>query len=104
VLGWLLSTPRLDESPHRLCPGSGGPTCGALWLHRWRAFTEYALRYTEAVVSYCESLRTFPYRGGQREDIRPGLRITHYKKRTVIAFAADAELVAFIGVFSGGQG
>jgi plasmid stabilization system protein ParE len=62
-----------------------------------------ALSYTEAIVSYCESLRTFPYRGHRRDDIRPGLRITNYKKRTVIAFAVEAELVAIIGVFYGGQ-
>ena len=62
-----------------------------------------ALRYAEAIVSYCESLRTFPYRGHQRDDIRPGLRITNYSKRTVIAFAVEAELVAIIGVFYGGQ-
>lgn len=62
-----------------------------------------ALRYTETVVSYCESLRTFPYRGVPREDIRPGLRITHFKRRTIVAFAVDAELVSIIGVFYGGQ-
>ena len=35
--------------------------------------------------------------------MRPGLRITNYKKRTVIALAVDAELVSIIGVFYGGQ-
>lgn len=60
-------------------------------------------RYTEAIVRCCESLHTFPLRGTQRHDIRPGLRITHYKKRAVIAFAVDAEQVAIIGVFYGGQ-
>ncbi len=38
-----------------------------------------------------------------RNDVRPGLRITHYKKRTVIAFGVDAETVSIIGVFYGGQ-
>jgi plasmid stabilization system protein ParE len=38
-----------------------------------------AARYTEAIVSYCENLRTFPLRGVRRDDMRPGLRITHYK-------------------------
>lgn len=37
-----------------------------------------AARYTEAIISYCESLRTFPRRGTMRDDVRPGLRITHY--------------------------
>ena len=62
-----------------------------------------AARYTEAIVSYCESLRTFPHRGAIRDDIRPGLRITHYKKRTVIAFSVDAGQVSILGVFYGGQ-
>ena len=29
-----------------------------------------AARYTEAVVSYCESLSTFPLRGTMRDDVR----------------------------------
>ncbi|MBS3911929.1 MAG: type II toxin-antitoxin system RelE/ParE family toxin [Hydrogenophaga sp.] len=67
------------------------------------ASSDIAARYTEAIVSYCESLRTFPHRGTMRDDIRPGLRITHYKKRSVIAFYVDAETVSIIGVFYGGQ-
>jgi toxin ParE1/3/4 len=62
-----------------------------------------AAQYTEAIVSYCESLCTFPNRGTLRDDLRPGLRITHYKKRTVIAFAVDAEQVSIVGIFYGGQ-
>jgi plasmid stabilization system protein ParE len=40
-----------------------------------------------------------------REDIRPGLRLTHHKGRTVIAYAADqgARTVSIVGVFYGGQ-
>ncbi|MDR1229181.1 MAG: type II toxin-antitoxin system RelE/ParE family toxin [Azoarcus sp.] len=67
------------------------------------ASPDIAARYTEAIVSYCESLRTFPLRGAERDDVRPGLRITHYKKRAVIAFDVAADLVSIIGVFYGGQ-
>jgi toxin ParE1/3/4 len=67
------------------------------------ASPEIAARYTEAIVSYCESLCTFPHRGTMRDDVRPGLRITNYKKRAVIAFDVDAEQVSIIGVFYGGQ-
>jgi toxin ParE1/3/4 len=42
-------------------------------------------------------------RGTVRDDVRPGLRITHYKKRTVIAFDVDSENVSIIGIFYGGQ-
>jgi plasmid stabilization system protein ParE len=62
-----------------------------------------AERYTSAIVTYCESLRTFPNRGTCRDDVRPGLRITNYKKRAVIAFAVEAERVSIIGVYYGGQ-
>ena len=62
-----------------------------------------AARYTDAIVSYCESLRTFPLRGNKRDDVRPGLRITNYKKRVVIAFTVDAELISIIGIFYGGR-
>lgn len=67
------------------------------------ASPDTAARYTEAIVSYCESLRMFPLRGTQRDDVRTGLRITNYKKRTVIAFDVDAEVVSIIGIFYGGQ-
>jgi plasmid stabilization system protein ParE len=40
-----------------------------------------------------------------RDDIRPGLRLTHHKGRTVIAYAVDdlALVVSILGVFYGGQ-
>ncbi|HEY4072506.1 MAG TPA: type II toxin-antitoxin system RelE/ParE family toxin [Herbaspirillum sp.] len=67
------------------------------------ASQEIAQRYTNAIVTYCESLQDFPHRGTCRDDVRPGLRITNYKTRTVIAFAVDSDLVSIIGVFYGGQ-
>ncbi len=54
-----------------------------------QASSTVAERYTGAVVSCCEGLSLFPHRGVPREDIRPGLRLTNYKGRTVIAFAVD---------------
>jgi plasmid stabilization system protein ParE len=64
-----------------------------------------AARYTDAVVTTCEALALFPLRGVAREDIRPGLRLTHHKGRTVIAYAVDeaANTVSVLGVFHGGQ-
>jgi toxin ParE1/3/4 len=62
-----------------------------------------AARYTEAIVTYCEGLCSFPHRGTRRDDVRPGLRITNYRKRAVIAFTVDTEQVSIIGVFYGGQ-
>lgn len=62
-----------------------------------------AERYVNAVIAYCETLEAFPLRGAQRDDIRPGLRITNYKWRTVIAFTVNAGQVSILGVFYGGQ-
>lgn len=54
-------------------------------------------------MTYCESLRTFPHRSTLRHDVRPGLRITNYKKRTVIAFDVETDLVSIIGIDHAGQ-
>jgi toxin ParE1/3/4 len=56
-----------------------------------RASPETAERYTNAIVSYCEAMQSFPHRGTRRDDIRAGLRITNYKKRSVIAFTVDTD-------------
>lgn len=64
---------------------------------------ETAERYISAIINYCESLQTFPQRGIGRDDIRPGLRITHHKKRAVIAFYVETGCVSIVGVFYGGQ-
>ena len=60
-------------------------------------------RYVNAIIDYCESLEMFPMRGTQRDDVRPGLRVTNYKGRAVIAFTVDADRVSILGVFYGGQ-
>ncbi len=67
------------------------------------ASPETAARFTDGIVTYCESLSSFPIRGTLRDDVRPGLRVTSYRKRVVIAFAVDADRVQIIGIFYGGQ-
>ena len=64
-----------------------------------------AEHYTTAVIETCEGLALFPLRGVPREDIRPGLRVTHHRGRTVIAYAVDhdSRLVSILGVLYGGQ-
>ena len=70
-----------------------------------RSSPSTAKRCTDAVVATCEGLALFPFRGVARADIRPGLRVTHHKGRTVLAYAVDddAQTVSIIGVFYGGQ-
>jgi plasmid stabilization system protein ParE len=48
-------------------------------------------------------LADYPIRGAARDDIRPGLRTTSYKKRTVIAFAVRENLVLIVGIFHRGR-
>ena len=67
------------------------------------ASPEIAARYTEGIVNYCNGLKVSPRRGTLRDDIRPGLRVTNYKKRTVIAYTVVANLISILGVFYGGQ-
>ena len=62
-----------------------------------------AQRYVDAIVTYCERLKTLPHKSIKRDDIRPGLRLTNYKGRCVIAFDVGAQVVSLIGVFYGGQ-
>jgi toxin ParE1/3/4 len=62
-----------------------------------------AERYVNAIITYCETLKTYPLRGTPRDDLRPGLRITNYKGRTLIAFDVNAQQVSIIGLFYGGQ-
>lgn len=62
-----------------------------------------ALTYTDKVVDYCESLNQFPHRGVSRDDLLPGLRITHYCKRAIIAFVVGEAEVQILGIWYGGQ-
>ena len=66
------------------------------------ASASVAERFTDAIITYCEGLRTFPERGMRRDDIRPGLRVTNYRGSTIIAFAVDATQVTIVGIYYGG--
>lgn len=57
------------------------------------------------MVATCERLALFPLRGVPREDIRPGLRVTHHKGRILVAYSVDEDTrtVSVLGIFYGGQ-
>lgn len=78
----------------------------ALYLHlAHEANPDIAHRYVGGLVDFCDSFELFPDRGNKRDDIRPGLRVTNYRKRTVVAFAVDheAQVVQILEVYHGGQ-
>lgn len=62
-----------------------------------------AQRYTEGIISYCESLSSFPHRGNRRNELLAGLRVTNWRKRTVIAFVVEEDAVKILGIWYGGQ-
>jgi toxin ParE1/3/4 len=62
-----------------------------------------AQKFTSAVVEYCEGLANFPHRSVRRDDIRPGLFVTQYRSRVVIAYSVDDNEVVVIGIFYGGR-
>ena len=69
------------------------------------ATTTIAENYVGSIVSYCEGLGLFPHGGTAREDIRPGLRTSSFRKRVLVAYAVDdaARALTVIGLFYGGQ-
>jgi plasmid stabilization system protein ParE len=48
-------------------------------------------------------LQVFPHRGTRRDNIRPGLRVISFRRRTVVIFQVDEDIVSIIGIFHGGQ-
>lgn len=71
------------------------------------ASQDVAQRFVSAILDYIDSILAFPRAGRARDDIRPGMRTTIFRKRTLIAYEvseSSGELVVIIlGVFHGGQ-
>lgn len=79
-------------------------------LDEWitdRASAATARRFVLAVITHCDGILTFPNSGRSRDEVRPGMRTTTYKKRTLIAYAVtesdDDVVVDIVGIFHGGQ-
>jgi toxin ParE1/3/4 len=43
------------------------------------ASPETAARFTDAIITHCQSLAEFPLRAVSRDDVRPGLRVANFK-------------------------
>lgn len=77
-----------------------------LSLYRYianQASPAIAQRFTDAIVGRCEGLTQFPLVGRLRQDIRPNLRVLPYRRRVMIAYSVNSDLVAILGIFYGGQ-
>ena len=67
------------------------------------AGTGRAQRYTDRIVAHCLGLVIFPERGTRHDDLRPGLRITTFRRRVTIAFHITATTVTIDRVLYGGR-
>ncbi len=64
---------------------------------------EIAEKYITAIIRHCQSLETFPKRGTQRDDLRPGMRVFGFRKRVSIVFEIGETSVTILAIFYGGQ-
>jgi plasmid stabilization system protein ParE len=64
---------------------------------------ERARDYTDRIVATSRKLVTFPERGTSRDDLRPGLRTTTWRRRVVIAYHITAARVVIDRIFYGGR-
>jgi toxin ParE1/3/4 len=62
-----------------------------------------AQNYTDRIIALCLGLVTFPERGTRRDDLRPGLRITTWRRRITIAFHITPTTVAIDRILYGGR-
>jgi toxin ParE1/3/4 len=76
------------------------------WITK-AASAEIARRFVSAILDHIDGILVFPLAGRARADVRPGMRTTTVKKRTLVAYEVDASsdelLVNILGVFHGGQ-
>ncbi|RWM21350.1 type II toxin-antitoxin system RelE/ParE family toxin [Mesorhizobium sp.] len=68
-----------------------------------RASPAIAWSFVAGIRDHCRSLSTFPARGTERTEIKPGLRIVGYRRTVSIAFAVENERVLILGIFYGGR-
>lgn len=71
------------------------------------ASAEIARRFVSTILDHIDVILVFPLAGPARDDVRPGMRTTTFKKKTLVAYVVDessGELVVnVLGVFHGGQ-
>ena len=76
------------------------------WINE-KASPDVAQRFVSAILDHVDGILVFPLAGRARDDVRPGMRTTTFKKRTLIAYEVDESsgdlVVNILGVFHGGQ-
>jgi toxin ParE1/3/4 len=101
------SGPPVSDGPDQLHP-SGQQQLHALdaWITE-KASPDVAERFVSAILDYIDGILVFPRAGRARDDVRPGMRTTTFKQRTLMAYEVDESsgglVVNVLGVFHGGQ-
>jgi len=76
------------------------------WITK-KASADTSSRFVRAIIDHIDGILAFPLAGRARDDIRPGMRTTTFRKRTLVAYevndSADEVVVNVLGVFHGGQ-
>ncbi|MFZ5871031.1 MAG: type II toxin-antitoxin system RelE/ParE family toxin, partial [Actinomycetota bacterium] len=79
-------------------------------LHDWitkAASPDIARRFVAAILDHIDGILVFPLASRACDDVRPGMRTSTFKKRTLVAYEVDessGELVVnILGVFHGGR-
>lgn len=74
-------------------------------VESWTGDRALADRTVDAIRLFVKGLAEVPHRGTRRDDLRAGLRIVPFRKRTAIAFVVDDApgIVTVLRVFYGGQ-
>ena len=67
------------------------------------ASPQTAQAYMVRVMDVCQTLSLYPHRGIPRSDLRPGLRLLAFQRRTMIAYFVSDDRVDILGIFSGGR-
>ncbi len=68
-----------------------------------RSNDQTALNYISRIEEFCNGLGLASERGTLRNDIRKGLRIVGFERRSVVAFTVEVDRVVILRFFSGGQ-
>lgn len=76
------------------------------WITK-AASADIARRFVSAILEHIDGILAFPLAGRARDDVRPGMRATTFRKRTLVAYEVDESsnelVIDILGVFHGGQ-
>lgn len=76
------------------------------WIAK-TATADISRRFVSAILEHIDGILTFPLAGRARDDVRPGMRTTTYRKRTLVVYEVDESsgevVINVLGIFHGGQ-